>query len=90
MCPENSKCINKLGGFDCECLFGFFKNYQNQCEDIDECNSFIHNSFINESAMQLEPTVCPKNFKCTNKPGSYDCVCNIGYRLNAKSECEGF
>ncbi|KTG37591.1 hypothetical protein cypCar_00011224 [Cyprinus carpio] len=41
------------------------------CSDIDEC----------------EENVCPKKeTQCVNNPGSFDCICKVGYTLNG-TEC---
>lgn len=38
----------------------------------------------------LEMNRCPENSYCVNTPGSYSCICEIGYVKNAQTnECEG-
>ena len=41
VCPENSKCINYLGKFDCVCLDGFIMNESKLCTGIF-FYSFLH------------------------------------------------
>lgn len=42
------------------------------CQDIDEC--------------QQNPNLCP-NGTCVNTPGSFHCVCDTGFELNAQGAC---
>ncbi|VDM76976.1 unnamed protein product [Strongylus vulgaris] len=49
----------------CECQAGW-KPYKNICVDIDECS---------------ESNVCGAHSECVNRPGSYDCTCDKGYRF---------
>ena len=38
LCPNNSNCTNKPGGFQCECLLGYSGM---NCDDVDECQSEV-------------------------------------------------
>ncbi|XP_065677581.1 uncharacterized protein LOC101239423 isoform X2 [Hydra vulgaris] len=59
----NSLCIYQV------CSTGFEFNYlSDQCEDIDECNTF-------------KPPCSWSNGKCYNTIGSYFCSCNTGWVL---------
>lgn len=68
-----------------ECESGYAKNKDNECEDIDECET-------GDATCDLKTEVC------FNKPGSYKCLgvippsttCDKGLRFNVKTEqCEG-
>lgn len=68
-----------------ECESGYFKNKENICEDIDECET-------GDATCDLKTEVC------FNKPGTYNClavipsstICDKGLRFNVKTEqCEG-
>nr|XP_027204344.1 protein kinase C-binding protein NELL2-like [Dermatophagoides pteronyssinus] len=75
-CPKNSKCINKLGWYRCECNQGYedrkelslnddeFSTFDFECRDINECIDPLLNT-------------CPSNSKCINIEGTYRCDCNI-------------
>ncbi|KAK6014520.1 calcium binding EGF domain protein, partial [Ostertagia ostertagi] len=54
----------------CVCKPGW-KSYQNICVDVNEC---------------AEESVCGLHSECMNRPGSYDCVCEKGYRFE-NNEC---
>ncbi|KAK6591135.1 fibrillin 2 syndatyly ems [Cryptosporidium xiaoi] len=59
---NNQRCINTIGGYECECLNGYRKheNRANECVDIDEC---------------LELSACPSSTICINLEGSFKCEC---------------
>ncbi|OII76356.1 calcium binding EGF domain-containing protein [Cryptosporidium andersoni] len=62
-CDEMSQhCINKLGGYECECKQGYrtHEQRQNECVDIDEC---------------VELSACPSSTICINTEGSFRCEC---------------
>lgn len=69
-CPDNTRCINKPGTYDCRCKEGFepadwsLNPKLSGCKDIDECLDF--------------PCQFPAT-RCVNSLGSYDCVCKDGY-----------
>jgi fibulin 1/2 len=68
----NSKCVNKVGSYECECKDGYrpVSNSSNQvCEDIDECAEGTHN--------------CPANSTCFNKSPLFECRCNKGFEKKA-------
>lgn len=64
-CEENEVC-NCNTGFECDCDYGFRRNDEGYCVDIDECED-------NYTCSYMEGTVC------YNTPGSYDCLCADGY-----------
>ena len=37
-CPQNSKCFNSIGSFDCICDEGFAMSQGGLCLDLDECS----------------------------------------------------
>lgn len=56
-----------------------------QCEDIDECENVTEDvDFSNFFSMGGSGGgVCTgKGFECKNTPGSYQCVCSAGYKLD--------
>lgn len=38
-CPDNTDCMNTIGGFECNCLSGYTRK-NDICVDIDECKQF--------------------------------------------------
>lgn len=78
-CSSNEECLNKAGGYTCNCRTGFRRdNLTQACVDINEC--------------QLQNDCLPTQ-RCDNTLGSYNCVrflpCGTGYTLNAATEiCE--
>lgn len=72
-CQLNTKCVNKLGSYECECLNGYKRLDKYNCVEIDECKSNQHS--------------CHENADCINTIGSYDCRCKEGYTGNGY-ECE--
>merc|ERR1719447_2224785 len=72
----NTECENNVGGYDCICADGFEgadpKN--GNCTDIDECEN--------------NPALCGSNGVCNNQDGTFECVCNVGWKLNeAGDDC---
>jgi len=67
-CNRNvSGCFDMDNGFECKCKTGFYgpvSQSGNTCEDLDECSL---------------GTPCHSDATCFNSPGSYSCVCNVGY-----------
>ncbi|XP_076037131.1 uncharacterized protein LOC143022668 isoform X3 [Oratosquilla oratoria] len=81
-CHGLQECINRHGGYVCQCPAGYRTNANRVCEDIDECNSYFG-------------SVCSVNAKCENLPGSYRCNCKEGFKDSGDSrscddvdECE--
>ena len=63
-CPSsNGKVCVSPRKPDCKCLEGFEMKNSSVCIDVDEC-------------VKLP---CHQNAKCSNKPGSYSCLCRLGY-----------
>lgn len=56
--------MNSIGSFTCTCPLGQTRNPEtNRCDDRDECE---------------EEGIC-ENGRCINTPGSYICLCNVGF-----------
>ena len=79
-CAHDKECINKPGGFQCQCPKGYFEYRDGTCRDIDECE-------------QGDRAVCtdwPAS-KCINTVGSYQCQCREGYHFiqvsNGEKRC---
>ncbi|XP_069694529.1 fibrillin-2 isoform X2 [Periplaneta americana] len=70
-CRQGQLCINRVGGYICQCPGGHTLNEQKDCVDIDECTRF-------------QGQVCAINSKCFNTVGSYRCLCNDGFRQDPK------
>ncbi|XP_071041244.1 latent-transforming growth factor beta-binding protein 1-like isoform X3 [Parasteatoda tepidariorum] len=71
-CGENSNCTLKDNEKICSCQEGF--TYMNGlCTDINECDN---------------PNACPKNKKCKNLIGSYNCSCADGFQPSEDKEGE--
>lgn len=71
----NTRCVNTLGSYVCECLPGYKRLTEFNCVEIDECATGEH--------------TCGVNSKCINTLGSYHCQCNDGYEgdgYNCKRE----
>ncbi|RWS30180.1 hypothetical protein B4U80_04230 [Leptotrombidium deliense] len=71
-------CVNVIGSYRCvqlkPCPAGYIYSLQSQsCEDDNECE---------------EQDVCQKYQKCENTVGSFNCVCDIGFKLDRlTNEC---
>ena len=63
-------CTDKKYGFDCSCYDGFqlssAKPKSGKCEDVNECDA--------------GKTICGKNEFCSNLIGSYECLCEDGFK----------
>ncbi|XP_061998647.1 wall-associated receptor kinase 1-like [Rosa rugosa] len=72
----NTKCVNRAGGYFCQCETGYAGNpyLLNDCLDINECKNL---------------TLCSAHATCINSIGSYTCKCDKGYRNddNDKNTC---
>ncbi|XP_043943101.1 protein kinase C-binding protein NELL2 [Protopterus annectens] len=66
-CMENSICKNLEDKAVCSCRDGFrpLRGDQAYCEDIDECAEGHR--------------YCHDNTMCVNTPGSFMCICKLGY-----------
>lgn len=64
-CKNGGKCSDEVNSFSCDCLGTGYQG--SDCsEDIDECGE--SNYMVN----------CG-NGECKNLPGTYQCICHIGY-----------
>ena len=80
-CPRNSLCLDKQGGYECECSDGFKGD---ECIDIDECR----NECFDSSQRYSDPCHdCTEHSSCTNLPGSFRCGCDTGYEKASDSTC---
>ena len=78
-CPQNSKCFNKIGSFDCICDEGFAMSREGECLDLDECSLELHN--------------CAADGKCENLTPGFQCSCLPGFEGDGRNcedieECE--
>uniref|UniRef100_A0A7N2LD40 Uncharacterized protein n=1 Tax=Quercus lobata TaxID=97700 RepID=A0A7N2LD40_QUELO len=76
-CGGNSTCKgSKNGGYFCLCMDGYRGNpyLKDGCQDIDECKEGNNNC-------------TSKNTNCVNDPGSYYCVCSVGYHFDDGGAC---
>lgn len=83
--PENFNFEKDQVIFECRCRKGFvsigapaphFTHFLNHtCEDIDECKS--------PDLFDCDPV----STWCDNKPGSYDCKCQKGYKTSNRTHC---
>ncbi len=73
-----SKCVNKIGSFDCSCLNGY-EGDGFTCNEINECDP-------NQTDLGSK---CPANTICVNTPGSYECACAQGFEKNQWANCVG-
>lgn len=63
-CGPHAKCINTIGGYECECLQGFERIAEGAgCTDVDEC-------FL---------SMCHPAASCSNLVGSFSCSCPDGF-----------
>lgn len=49
-CAENEDCVNNIGGYDCNCKEGAFKQ-SGVCRERDECSLGLHNCDENASCL---------------------------------------
>ena len=75
-CDDTEVCVNTEGGFDCVCHDGFQRDKidPQKCIDIDECTFGFHN--------------CGVNTRCLNRPGYFQCPCEVGYEI-IRNRCTG-
>ncbi|XP_015593376.1 protein kinase C-binding protein NELL1 isoform X4 [Cephus cinctus] len=64
-CNANTRCVNVVGSYTCECLPGYDRVDKFNCAELDECATGRH--------------TCAEHATCINTPGSYYCQCNEGY-----------
>ncbi|XP_044017973.1 protein kinase C-binding protein NELL1-like isoform X4 [Aphidius gifuensis] len=64
-CNANTKCVNVLGSYVCDCLPGYHRLDKFNCAELNECTTGRHS--------------CSEHATCVNTPGSYYCLCNNGY-----------
>ena len=87
LCQENSSCVNKFGGYQCQCNSGFkeikLPNY-NLCHDINECKYRVFkNGKMENICGDVSGSVC------VNTIGSYECECLEGFdRRNKYKTCQ--
>ncbi|RMX51130.1 hypothetical protein pdam_00020543 [Pocillopora damicornis] len=75
-CGYGYNCTNTVGFYVCSCAEGFHLSKENQeeCEDINECDT---------------DDPCRENGECVNEIGSYTCHCDNGYNFNMTyKECQ--
>lgn len=65
---KNTKCVNTVGSYVCECLPGYRRVSQYNCVEVDECMTGLH--------------TCHEHAECRNTRGSYQCSCKKGYTGN--------
>ncbi|XP_021928594.1 fibulin-1 isoform X7 [Zootermopsis nevadensis] len=70
-CGHGQQCINRVGGYVCQCPGGHIINEKKECIDVDECTRYAGQ-------------VCATNSKCVNTVGSYRCACSDGFRQDPK------
>ncbi|XP_004307968.1 PREDICTED: wall-associated receptor kinase 1-like isoform X1 [Fragaria vesca subsp. vesca] len=74
---ENTECVDRAGGYFCQCWDGYEGNpyLLKDCVDVDECKN--------------NSTLCSGPATCVNSIGSYKCKCHKGYRNddNDKNKC---
>ncbi|RWS27733.1 fibulin-1-like protein [Leptotrombidium deliense] len=79
-CEKGEVCFNTPGSFVCKkkikCDAGFKQSISGFCVDLNECETKQHN--------------CVKsNEVCRNRIGSFECVCDVGYKRNKITDlCE--
>ncbi|CAC5394799.1 unnamed protein product [Mytilus coruscus] len=80
ICQNDDKtCVNKDGGYECNCRSGFEKVSADDsfpCADINECSSATTNNCSTTTST------------CQNTGGGYTCRCNTGYQTKNVYECE--
>ncbi|CAD1477040.1 unnamed protein product, partial [Heterotrigona itama] len=64
-CNANTKCVNAIGSYTCECLPGYHRVDKFNCAELDECATGHH--------------ACDEHATCVNTVGSYYCTCKEGY-----------
>ena len=92
-CDTNAMCLDRDGGYDCECSTGYSGN-GTYCEGIiasfpfiSMLQSYISSSDIDECTSGND--TCHINATCINTAGSYDCECLSGFMgdgFNCSSE----
>ncbi|XP_076810619.1 uncharacterized protein LOC143453252 isoform X4 [Clavelina lepadiformis] len=77
-CAANMICENTNGSYVCVCPRDGFSMDGDECININECN---------------DANICPLKTDCVDSPGSYECVCKVGYVNDSRGcldidECE--
>lgn len=77
-CQPGSTCHLELetGAVECKCVKPGFSDVDGKCVDVDECAA---------AGEGQRRGVCRENERCVNTPGSFECVCEKGFRA-AKEE----
>ncbi|CAL8134912.1 unnamed protein product [Orchesella dallaii] len=81
-CKPNQQCLNRGGGYICQCPSGHTVTPEGDCEDVNECEKYGAH-------------VCGGNADCYNTVGSFRCICKDGFELEGDNrtcadinECE--
>ncbi|XP_077966704.1 uncharacterized protein LOC144420858 isoform X2 [Styela clava] len=79
VCGNDANCVPLNSSvFICRCGTGFDSVASNStftCKDINECPDGVNTH------------LCALTGTCANKPGGYDCTCNIGYENGTYGPC---
>ncbi|GEM_PF-282086 len=87
-CKEGATCVNRDGGYDCECDAPFYSDGMDGCHcpdgfalvGADECID------IDECAEGDGP--CKEGAECVNEPGYYQCLCQAPMISDGWDGCE--
>nr|CDQ00435.1 Bm4501, isoform a [Brugia malayi] len=97
VCSLHATCENTYGSFKCHCKDGFKIAKDARNCDVLKIRQTLNFHFADIDECSLGKANCAQ--KCINIPGSYQCICERGYRLGAdgvtyvdecaKGECQG-
>ena len=80
---DNAVCTNTDGAYECSCQAGYSGNTVAGCTTCcAECNTTCAD--VNECTD--ETADCPDLSTCENNDGGYQCLCDLGYEMNADSD----
>ena len=96
ICPQNSRCRNTFGDYECDCLSGFARSgattpRSSACGNVNECSTGTHTCASQSACIDLDGS-----YMCRSCPNGFEGpLCNITTnacqreQCNSRGSCEG-